>query len=266
MWRAGPSAPRKKGICEAEKTRSTCKRLASSISGWHVSKLQLNAAGIHAKVPFAVVSCLRLGSQRAIEVARCERRHVLETIDSQWTRSFNSLETNRFEHVDIIMTNQYIMLIVTFFGYFWYGDSLHDLLKASGFDACAKNIQKHTSCIHVVSQTRCQAVSRTGLETWSPASAWEVLAPIQQPIVTTSAKGRQGRSRLPFSFSGPLMSSVNSTCSTWFNPLISKLHQKRNSGPGWGQGQTRSKRVLLGGFKEPLPWPRGNQQLLMRTA
>ena len=30
----------------------------------------------------------------------------------------NSLETDRFEHVDIIMINQYIMLIVTFFGYF----------------------------------------------------------------------------------------------------------------------------------------------------
>ena len=83
-----------------------------------------------------------------------------------------------------------------------------------------------------LSQTQCcQAVSRTGLETWSPASAWEVLAPIQQPIVTTSApsKGRQGRSRLPFNLSGPLMSSVNSTCSTWFNPLISKVHQKRTS-------------------------------------
>ena len=44
------------------------------------------ASEIRAEVPCTVVSCLLcLGSQRAIEVARCERRHVRETINSQWT-------------------------------------------------------------------------------------------------------------------------------------------------------------------------------------
>ena len=213
MWRAGPSAPRKKGICEAEKTFDLQKtgKLYQRLTRFQVATERCrNSCESAIRCRFLPPSGQPKGYRScSLRTATCPRNNR-QPVNSE----FNSLETNRFEHVDIIMINQYIMLIVTFFGYFWYGDSLHDLLKASGFDACAKNIQKHTSCIHVVSQTRCQAVSRTGLETWSPASAWEVLAPIQQPIVTTSAKGRQGRSRLPFSFSGPLMSSVNSTCST----------------------------------------------------
>ena len=178
-------------------------------------------------MPFAVVSCLRLGSQRAIEVARCERRHVLEAIDSQWTR-WKQIDLNIYK----FWSSNIVFLIVSCLSWLFrlFLVRWQFAWFAEGFRIWCV-CKKHTSWIHVVSQAKPTAVRLylgPDWNSWSPASATEVLAP-QQPIVTASAP--------------------------WFNPLISKLHQKRTSGPGWGQGQTRWKRVLLGGPASPSPCP-----------
>ena len=79
-----------KASAKLRQTVWLAKRWASCINRWHVSKLQLNAAGIRAKnvihMSFTAVSCLLcLGCQRAIEVTCREWRHVLQTADRQWT-------------------------------------------------------------------------------------------------------------------------------------------------------------------------------------
>ena len=160
MRRAGPSAPCRKGICEAEKTRSTCKKTCKLYQ--RLTRFQVATERCRNSCESAIRCRFLPPSGQPKGYRSCSLRKA--TCPRNNRQPVNSLETDRFGHVDILMINQYIMLIVTFFGYFWYSDSLHDLLKDSGFDARAKTIQKHTSCIHVVCQTRCQAVSRTGLE------------------------------------------------------------------------------------------------------
>ena len=135
MCRAGPSAPCRKGICEAEKTRSTCKKtckLNQRLTRFEVATERCrNSCESAIRCRFLPPTGQPKGYHScSLRTATCPQNN---------RQPVNSLETDRFEHVDIIMINQYIMLIVTFFGYFCYGDSLHDLLKASGFDACAKN-------------------------------------------------------------------------------------------------------------------------------
>ena len=186
MWRAGPSAPCRKGICEAEKICSTCKKtgtLYQRLTRFQVATERCrNSRESAIRCRFLPPSGQPKGYRScSLRTATCPRSN---------RQPVNSLETDRFEHIYRYNYDQSIYHAYRdFFGYFWYGDSLHDFLKASGFDARANDIQKHTSCIHVVSQTH--HTLRLGYlgpdwNSWSPASAWEVLAP-QQPIVTTSS-------------------------------------------------------------------------------
>ena len=142
MWRAGPSAPCRKGICEAEKTRSTCKKtgkLYQRSTRFQVATERCrNSCESAIRCRFLPPSGQPEGYRScSLPTATCPRNN---------RQPVNSLETDTFEHMYILIKQYCISHVYRdFFGYFWYGDSLHDLLKASGFDTCAKNIQKHMS-------------------------------------------------------------------------------------------------------------------------
>ena len=145
MWRAGPSAPCRKGICEAEKICSTCKKtgtLYQRLTRFQVATERCrNSRESAIRCRFLPPSGQPKGYRScSLQTATCPQNN---------RQPMNSLETDRFEHVDIIMIKPYcishcIMLIVTFFGYFWYGDSLHDFLKTSRFEcACKQHPKTH---------------------------------------------------------------------------------------------------------------------------
>ena len=63
------------------------------------------------------------------------------------------------------------------------------------YDLRLRDQNKNMLSVHVVSKAEPITVRLGYLEpdwnSWSPASAWEVLAPIQQPIVTTSTPSKR---------------------------------------------------------------------------
>ena len=146
MWRAGP-------ICTLQELKASAREnsfdLQKDLTRFQVATERCrNSCESAIRCRFLPPSGQPEGYRScSLRTATCPRNN---------RQPVNSLETDRFEHIDIIFDQAILYFSLyhayrDFFGYFWYGDSLHDFLKTSGFDACAKNIQKHTSCIHVVS-------------------------------------------------------------------------------------------------------------------
>ena len=130
------------------------KRWASCINRWHVSKLQLNAAGIRAKnvihMSFTAVSCLLcLGCQRAIEVTCREWRHVLQTTDSQWT-GWKQVDLTWFEYMQWWI-NLYLCNIS------WNLDTFWGVISEAAMVCMIKRLRdqnKNMLSVHVVSKAK----------------------------------------------------------------------------------------------------------------